>query len=129
MTFKEYTENHAVCPVLTQKEYLVRTKSLRKDEMQLFISFQKPHKAISRDTISHWVKMGLSAAGIDTAVFTPHSTRAASTSKAKAQSVSLDIIMSLAGWSKATTFFQFYNKRIVDTGKAMDMASALLSSV
>ena len=72
--------------------------------------------------------MGLSAAGIDTTVFTPHSTRAASTSKAKAQSVSMDIIMSLAGWSKATTFQRFYNKEIVDTGDANDMANALLSS-
>ena len=107
LTFKEYTENHAVCPVLTLKEYLAQTKLLRKDEKQLLISYQKPHKAISRDTILRWVKMGLSAAGIDTAVFTPHSTRAASTSKAKAQSVSMDIIMSLAGWSKATTFQRF----------------------
>ena len=128
LTFKNYTENHAVCPVLTLKEYLVRTKSLRREEKQLFISYQKPHKAISRDTISRWVKMGLSAAGIDTTVFTPHSTRAASTSKAKAQSVSMDIIMSLAGWSKATTFQRFYNKEIVDTGDANDMANALLSS-
>ena len=69
--------------------------------------------------------MGLSAAGIDTAVFTPHSTCAASTSKAKAQSVSMDIIMSLAGWFKATTFQRFYNKETVDTGKATDMANAL----
>ena len=107
LSFKKYTENHAVCPVLTLKEYLLRTKSLRKEEKQLFISYQKPHKAISRDTISRWVKMGLSAAGIDTAVFTPHSTRAASTSKAKAQSVSMDIIMSLAGWSNAATFQHF----------------------
>ena len=73
--------------------------------------------------------MGLPAAGIDTAVFTPKSTRAASTSKAKAQSVSVDLIMSLAGWSKATTFQQFYNKEIVDAVKATDMANALLSSV
>ena len=73
--------------------------------------------------------MGLSAAGIDTAVFTPHSTRAASTSKAKAQSVSMNIIMSLAGWSNATTFQRFYNKEIVDTDNANDMANALLSSV
>ncbi len=51
--------------------------------------------------------MGLSAAGIDTTVFTPHSTRAASTSKAKARSVPMDVIMSLAGWSKATTFHQY----------------------
>ncbi len=112
LTFKKYTENQSICPLLTFKEYLVRTKPLRKEEKKLFISFQKPHKAVLRDTISRWVKMGLSAAGIDTTVFTPHSTRAASTSKAKARSVSMDVIMSLAGWSKATIFQWFYNKEI-----------------
>ena len=71
----------------------------------------------------------LSAAGIDISVFTPHSARAALTSKAKARSVSMDIIMSLAGWSNATTFQHFYSKEIVDTDNANDMANALLSSV
>ena len=127
LTFKKYTENQSICPLLTLKEYLVRTKQLRKEEKKLFISFQKPHKAVSRDTISRWVKMGLSAAGIDTTVFTPHSTRAASTSKAKARSVPMDVIMSLAGWSKATTFQRFYNKEIVNTSN--DMANAILSSL
>ena len=45
LTFKKYTENQSICPLLTLKEYLVRTKPLRKEEKKLFISFQKPHKA------------------------------------------------------------------------------------
>ena len=68
--------------------------------------------------------MGLTAAGIDTTVFTPHSTRAASTSKAKARSVPTDIIMSLAGWLNATTFQRFYNKEIINNED--NMACALL---
>jgi integrase len=127
LTFKKYTENQAICPLLTLNAYLARTNPLRGEEKQLLISYQRPHKAISRDIMSRWVKMGLTAAGIDTTVFTPHSTRAASTSKAKARSVPMDIIMSLAGWSNATTSQRFYNKEIINNED--NMACALLSSL
>ena len=53
----------------SKPEYLKRTQGSRGDEDKLFISFQKPHKAVSRDTISRWVKQVLEAAGIDTKVF------------------------------------------------------------
>ena len=53
--------------------------SLRNDEKQLLISCIKPHKAVSRDTISQWIKRFMTAAGIDTSVYKSHTTRAAST--------------------------------------------------
>ena len=65
------------------KEYLRRTKPLRGDSTKLFISFMKAHKHISRETLSRWIKTVIEAAGIDTSIFHPHSTRAAATSKAK----------------------------------------------
>jgi hypothetical protein len=68
-------------------------------------------------------------AGLDTACFHPHSTRAASTSKAVARAVPIDIIMSTTGWQSATTFQKFYHKPIVETDGTSDMATALLSSV
>ena len=49
---------------------------------KLFVSTVKPHGPVSKDTISRWVKASLRIAGIDTAVFKPHSTRAAATSAA-----------------------------------------------
>ena len=59
--------------------YLDKTMSLRNDEKQLLISYIKPHKAVSRDTISQWIKRFMTAAGIDTSVYKSHTTRAAST--------------------------------------------------
>ena len=44
------------CVVTTLKEYISRTESLRGSESQLFVSYSKPHKAVSRDKISRWVK-------------------------------------------------------------------------
>jgi hypothetical protein len=68
-------------------------------------------------------------AGIDTKRFQPHSTRAASTSKANLRAVPLYIIMSTAGWQRAETFQRFYNKPIIVTDSSSDMADVLLSSV
>ena len=69
------------------KEYLDRTANMRQDHHKLLVSYQKPHKSISKDTVARWLKQELKLAGIDTSTFGAHSTRAASTSAAKAHNV------------------------------------------
>ena len=102
-----------MCVVTTLKEYISRTEPLRGSESQLFVSYTKPHKAVSRDTIDRWVKTVLSCTGIDTKKFKPHSTRAAAVSAESNASVSLDEILSTVGWSSESTFAKFYHKRVV----------------
>ena len=104
-----------MCPIKTLKEYLKHTDTIRGDELQLFISFVEPHKSVSRDTISRWAKVVLQSSGIDTELFTSHSTRAVSVSKAKQKDVPLHEILSQAGWSTADTFRKFYDKPIVSS--------------
>ena len=55
-------------------------------------------------TIGRWIKTVLTQAGIDTNVFTTHSTQSASTSKATAAAVPVDVILATAGWSTESTF-------------------------
>ena len=105
-------ENSDICVVLCLKEYLKRTENLRKDEKQLFISFNKPHKKVSRSTISRWIKLVLREAGIDVDIFKAHSTRSAACSNAKKNGVTLEHIMKTAGWANAETFKKFYDKRV-----------------
>ena len=50
--------------------------------------------------------------GINTEIYSAHSTRAASVSKASNRQVSIDLIMENAGWKSADTFRRFYNKPI-----------------
>ena len=122
--FTSYPADSTLCVVTTLKEYIARTKDLRGHCKQLFISYLKPFHPVSRSTISRWVKEGMKAAGINVAKFKPHSTRAASTSKASLCSVPLDQIMSAAGWTSATTFARFYNKPIdVNNGFADNILS------
>lgn len=69
-----------LCVVEHLEEYLQRTKQLREEHSQLLISYVKPFKPVSKDTISRWVKQGLESAGIDINKYSAHSSRAASTS-------------------------------------------------
>ena len=77
LTVKAYPANEQICPVRTHCAYLERTAAIRGLEQRLFLSYQKPHKHVSRDTIFHWVTTILLEAGIDTTIFKPHSTRSA----------------------------------------------------
>ena len=109
--FKAYAPDRRLCVYNYLKTYLEVTQPLR-NQTQLLISFTRPHKAVSRDTISRWLKEVLSKSGIDTKLFTAYSTRAASLSAAKAKDTPMDIILSAGGWSNASTFAKYYNKAI-----------------
>ena len=37
-------------------EYIAKAEPLRKQESKLFISYVKPHRAVSKDTVARWVK-------------------------------------------------------------------------
>ena len=94
------------------KEYLKRTHKIRKNESQLFISFQKPYHAVSKATISRWLLAVMREAGVDVEEFKAHSTRAACTSAAKRCKVDMDEILRSAGWKNNRTFAKFYDKVI-----------------
>ena len=110
--FLSFNEDPRLCVVRYFSEYLKRTKDMRHGHQKLLVSYQKPHRPVSKDTVSRWLKHELKLAGIDTATFGAHSTRAASTSAAKAQHLSIKTIMDSAGWSSENTFMKYYNKAI-----------------
>jgi integrase len=106
-----YPSERNLCIVQCFHEYIQRTNGLRTCN-RLLISTIKPHKAISKSTLSRWVKFILLKAGVGEK-FGPHSTRSASTSHALLAGVDLNSIVKTAGWSNATTFHKFYNKPVI----------------
>lgn len=52
ITIQIFEQDCAICAVHTLREYIKRPDTIRGNEEQLFISFVKPHKSVSRDTIS-----------------------------------------------------------------------------
>ena len=103
----------------------MRTKALRgKGQSQLLLSYVKPYKPVSRDTVTRWVRCTLALAGIDITKYSAHSTRAASVSAASRANVNIDDILQIAGWSSECCFARFYNK---PNAKVSSYASSVLS--
>ena len=109
---KSYPPDRGLCVYTVLKEYLKRTHPYRVDTQKLILSYIKPFKPVSTATISRWIKTAMCQSGIYTDIFTAHSTRAASTSKAKNNNVPINEILSRAGWSNVKTFATFYEKKV-----------------
>ena len=114
LVFPEYRSNRKICIVTKITHYLEITKDLRTTD-QLIITYKKSHNAVTTSTISRWCKVILGKAGIDIEKYLLHSTRSASTSKAKVKGVSLTEINKAAGWKETSTFGRFYDKPILKT--------------
>ena len=75
----------------------------------MFLTYQKPHNAVSASTISRWVKSLLKRAGVGSSKFGAHSTRATSSSAAKQAGVPIMDILSIGEWSSERTFARHYS--------------------
>lgn len=111
LVLEQFSKDKSLCIVTYLSAYLEKTKTIRQNEEKLFISFTKPFKRVTKDTLSRWIKSVLLSAGIDTNFFKAHSIRSASASSA-AKSVPIATIMKTAGWSSECVFRKFYQKSI-----------------
>lgn len=102
-----------ICPAKTLLSYLDMTKEFRGTTKNLFITVKRPYHSATAQTIGRWLKHILKLSGLDTTLFTAHTTRHASTSAAARNGVSYDTIRLAAGWTKkSSAFAQFYNRPI-----------------
>ena len=117
VSFPSLPEDPSLCPLECLNAYLSATKAFRLSpgHQKLFLSFQKPHKEITRCTVARWLCDVIQAAGIDSSVFKAHSTRAASTSSAAKHNLPLGDILKMGDWSSPSTFQKFYYKPVIDS--------------
>ena len=123
ISFDPFPPDRFLCIITTLRHYLQVTAALRGPVRKLFIVSRGPYSAVSRATISRWVRSCLTLAGVDVSVYAAGSTRQASSSKASL-SLPIDTVLSAVGWSQGSTFANFYRKPIVQGG----FAGAVLSS-
>ncbi|KYQ56583.1 hypothetical protein ALC60_04488 [Trachymyrmex zeteki] len=109
LSFSPFLDKPELCIFSLLRFYIGFTSDLRRaGNDSLFISHRAPHGPVSAQTLARWVKLEMSAAGIDTSIFSAHSTRHASTSFAN-----LKDIRRTAGWSSSSQVFaRFYNRSI-----------------
>lgn len=120
-----YFPNKELCVANIINVYLDKTKNLRDAKAtNLLITFRKPYKNASSQSIARWVKTVLGKSGINTDIFSAHSTRHAATSAAARRGITIDTIKNSAGWSKKSEVFaKFYNRPLCTT----NFASAILN--
>lgn len=100
-----------LCVAGTIMQYLKITDPYRRGNTKLFLGTKKPYHPVSVQSISRWIKDVLRMSGLDTKIFTGHSTRHAATSVAFQKGMDFQTIRRTAGWSeKSNTFAKFYNK-------------------
>ena len=85
----------------------------------------KPYNSVSRNTLANWLKESLRESGINLDIFSPHSTRSASTS-AVVSKVPIDTIMRTAGWKSSCTFRKHYKRPVTNDSS---FSHEILSSV
>ena len=108
------------CPVRALKWYVHRTKQVRAEHKQLFITSVPPFRPASRDTITRWLITAIRSAlsewpEADNTPFRAHDIRSASTSWAYFKGVPMADIVQAACWKSANTFSECYLKDVVQT--------------
>ena len=73
LKFSDDTPDDKLYVVSGKKAYIKHTEEIRGKETQLFISYVKPFRAVSKDTVSSWIKTVMHMAGVYTNIFKPHS--------------------------------------------------------
>ena len=76
-------------------------------------NFYELHKQVVPSTISGRLRNVLKSSGINVSLFTAHSTRSATTSKASASGWSVIEILERGTWSNMSTWQRFYKKDII----------------
>ena len=91
------------------------TNPLRSDKTtQLLINYIRSHNLVSVDTVPCCLNKFLRLSCIDTSIFTGHSTRTASASKAKQIGLIFSEILKRGLWTNKATFDTLYNKTFVE---------------
>ena len=109
-TVSSVREDSLWCPVRALRFYLKRTQYLRGDTTSLFVSFNRPHKATSRETISRWIVLVITSCkeALMGERVSAHQVRAVASSIALFSGVPVAEILAAAVWKTPTTFVSTY---------------------
>ena len=110
LEFRVYKLEPKLCFVQNLLVYLERTREHRRSS-QLFLSYQKPHHPVSKDTVARWVRDMMRRAGINN--YVTHSCRAAASS-ALAKKIPMKKLIDTCGWSSEAVFARHYRKEVTD---------------
>lgn len=111
--FLKRFENTKTCPVECLSVYLIYTfDNFSVTHERLLLSFVAPNNPVAGNTVGRWIKSYLNLAGIDTTIFSAHSTRSAAASNAARLGMPIDAILKSGDWKHESTFARFYYRKV-----------------
>lgn len=121
-----FKEQPRLCAATILCFYVDYSAKIRpRNEDMLLLTYKKPHRVATTQSVSRWLKCVLSESGIDISIFGSHSTRHAATSAAFRKGVDIETIRKAAGWTpKSQVFARFYNRPVL---KNKSVASAVVN--
>ena len=117
VVFVAFPRNDKLCVVNTLDCYIKISKPWRENNNQLLLSTVNPHSEVQKSTVAGWIKTILKASGIDEHLFQAHSSRAASSSKARVNGFSIQDILRRGNWSKESTWQKHYHKFVTESAE------------
>jgi len=97
--YSSLPEDREICPVVALQLYLSKASEHAasiSSPKPVFITSKKPFRRPRPGNLCHWIKDSLRKVGIDTEQFTAHSSRSASSSRARARGVPVAEILKVA---------------------------------
>ena len=90
------------------KTYVTLTKHLVKEGSPVFVALKPPFVPLKANSIGSLTRTGLSALGIDTSVWKPHSTRGAGVAMMKNLGMSSEAVCEIGKWKNVNAFTSHY---------------------
>ncbi len=122
LEFSVYLKEPKLCVIEHLVHYLARSKNIRKHS-QLFLSYQKPYQAVSKDTVARWCKEMMTKSGIDPLKYVTHSCRSAASTAVHQKKIPMKKLLDACGWASERTFMMHYHKDVEST----DIGQCLLT--
>ena len=66
-----FSEEKSTCPVTCLEQYINKTRNHRGAYTKIFLSYIKPVRPVSIETLSRWIKKASRDYGIDMNIFSP----------------------------------------------------------
>ena len=119
IAFHRFADNDKICPAKCLENYIDRTSKYRLENSThlVFLSVNKPHKPVTRPTLTKWILKMLNSAGVNTQKFNAHSLRSASSSKVANLGLKLVDILENGNWTNESTWQRFYHKRVASASQ------------
>ena len=111
LKLQPYNTQSKLCVIRALKQYLERTRDLRKSKF-LFVSFRKKHEAVSKGTIARWIAHVLRVSGVNIGKYGPHSLRGAGVSAGTRLGVNTDVLLKYGSWRNMSTMARHYQKEV-----------------